>query len=32
MIAIPFLLYHGTLFGFIDTQYWGTLLIIVSAC
>jgi cardiolipin synthase (CMP-forming) len=31
MIAIPFLLYHGTLFRVIDTQYWGTLLIIVSA-
>jgi len=31
MIAIPFLLYHGTLFGLIDTQFWGTVLIIVSA-
>ena len=31
MIAIPFLLYHGTLFRFIDTQLWGTVLIIVSA-
>ena len=31
MIAIPFLLYHGILFGFIDTQLWGTVLIIVSA-
>jgi CDP-diacylglycerol---glycerol-3-phosphate 3-phosphatidyltransferase len=31
MIAIPFLLYHGTLFGVIDTQLWGTVLIIVSA-
>ena len=31
MIAIPFLLYHGTLFGLIDTQLWGTVLIIVSA-
>ena len=31
MIAIPFLLYHGTLFGVIDTKLWGTLLIYVSA-
>ncbi|MEO7152434.1 MAG: CDP-diacylglycerol--glycerol-3-phosphate 3-phosphatidyltransferase [Burkholderiaceae bacterium] len=31
MVAIPFLLYHGTLFGVIDTQFWGTLLIYVSA-
>ena len=31
MIAIPFLLYHGTLFRFIDTQAWGTVLIVVSA-
>ena len=31
MIAIPFLLFHGTLFGVIDTQRWGTVLIIVSA-
>ena len=31
MIAIPFLLYHGTLFDLIDTQFWGTVLIIVSA-
>ena len=31
MIAIPFLLYHGVLFGLIDTQLWGTVLIIVSA-
>ena len=30
MIAIPFLLYHGILFGLIDTQLWGTVLIIVS--
>ena len=27
MIAIPFLLYHGMLFGLIDTQLWGTVLI-----
>jgi CDP-diacylglycerol--glycerol-3-phosphate 3-phosphatidyltransferase len=31
MIAIPFLLYHGVLFGLIDTQLWGTVLIVVSA-
>ena len=31
MIAIPFLLYHGTLFGVIDTQLWGTWLIWISA-
>jgi CDP-diacylglycerol--glycerol-3-phosphate 3-phosphatidyltransferase len=31
MIAIPFLLYHGQLFRYIDTQLWGTVLIIVSA-
>jgi CDP-diacylglycerol--glycerol-3-phosphate 3-phosphatidyltransferase len=31
MIAIPFLLYHGTLFRFIDTRVWGTALIVVSA-
>ena len=31
MIAIPFLLYHGTLFGVIDTQFWGTWLIWISA-
>ena len=31
LIAIPFLLYHGMLFGIIDTQAWGTVLIIVSA-
>src|ERR1700712_4978165 len=31
MISIPFLLYHGMLFGVIDTQLWGTVLIIVSA-
>ncbi|MEO7116703.1 MAG: CDP-diacylglycerol--glycerol-3-phosphate 3-phosphatidyltransferase [Caldimonas sp.] len=31
MIAIPFLLYHGMLFGRIDTQLWGTVLIIASA-
>ena len=31
MVAIPFLLYDGRLFGFIDTAWWGTVLIIVSA-
>ena len=31
MIAIPFLLYHGTLFGLIDTQRWGTVLIWIAA-
>ncbi len=31
MVAIPFLLYHGTLFGLLDTQWWGTLLIWASA-
>ena len=31
MIAIPFLLYHGVLFGVVDTRWWGTLLIWVAA-
>ena len=31
MLAIPFLLYHGTLFEVIDTQRWGTVLIYASA-
>ena len=31
MVAIPFLLYHGRLFGLIDTQVWGTWLIYASA-
>jgi cardiolipin synthase (CMP-forming) len=31
MVAIPFLLYHGTLFGLIDTAVWGTVLIYISA-
>ena len=31
MVAIPFLLYHGTLFGLLDTQLWGTWLIYASA-
>ncbi len=31
MIAIPFLLFHDTVFGVIDTRVWGTWLIWVSA-
>jgi CDP-diacylglycerol--glycerol-3-phosphate 3-phosphatidyltransferase len=31
MVAIPFLLYDGRLFGFIDTHAWGTVLICVAA-
>ena len=31
MVAIPFLLFHGMLFGLIDTQLWGTWLIYASA-
>jgi cardiolipin synthase (CMP-forming) len=31
MVAIPFLLYHGTLFGVIDTNQWGRVLIWISA-
>jgi CDP-diacylglycerol--glycerol-3-phosphate 3-phosphatidyltransferase len=31
MIAIPFLLFNGTLFGVIDTNLWGHWLIWVSA-
>jgi CDP-diacylglycerol--glycerol-3-phosphate 3-phosphatidyltransferase len=31
MVAIPFLLYHGTLFGLIDTHWWGTVLIWLAA-
>ena len=31
MVAIPFLLFHGKLFGVIDTQLWGTVLIYLSA-
>ena len=31
MVAIPFLLYNGTLFEIIDTQIWGTVLIWISA-
>jgi cardiolipin synthase len=32
MVAIPFLLYDGALFGVIDTRLWGTVLIWVAAC
>ena len=31
MVAIPFLLYDGALFGVIDTRLWGTVLIVVAA-
>jgi cardiolipin synthase (CMP-forming) len=31
MVAIPFLLFHGKLFGVIDTHFWGTVLILVAA-
>jgi CDP-diacylglycerol--glycerol-3-phosphate 3-phosphatidyltransferase len=31
MVAIPFLLYNGTLFGVIDTRDWGAVLIVVAA-
>ncbi len=31
MVAIPFLLYDGRLFGLIDTHWWGTLLILAAA-
>ena len=31
MVAIPFLLYDGALFGVIDTRIWGTVLIYVAA-
>ncbi|MGZ8259803.1 MAG: CDP-diacylglycerol--glycerol-3-phosphate 3-phosphatidyltransferase [Caldimonas sp.] len=31
MIAIPFLLYDGRLFGIVDTRLWGTGLIILAA-
>lgn len=30
MVAIPFLLYDGRLFGLIDTHWWGTVLIIAA--
>jgi CDP-diacylglycerol--glycerol-3-phosphate 3-phosphatidyltransferase len=31
MVAIPFLLYDGRLFGLIDTHFWGTVLISIAA-
>jgi len=31
MIAIPFLLFDGVLFGVIDTRWWGTVLIWIAA-
>jgi CDP-diacylglycerol--glycerol-3-phosphate 3-phosphatidyltransferase len=31
MVAIPFLLFHGSLFGLIDTHVWGTVLIYCAA-
>ncbi|MFZ2988255.1 CDP-diacylglycerol--glycerol-3-phosphate 3-phosphatidyltransferase [Ideonella sp.] len=31
MVAIPFLLYDGTLLGLVSTQLWGTVLILLSA-
>jgi len=31
MVAIPFLLYDGRLFGLIDTRVWGTWLIWIAA-
>lgn len=31
MVAIPFLLYHGSLFGLLDTAWWGQLLVWVAA-
>lgn len=30
MVAIPFLLYDGHLFGWLDTRLWGTVLIIAA--
>ncbi|MET0382241.1 MAG: CDP-diacylglycerol--glycerol-3-phosphate 3-phosphatidyltransferase [Burkholderiaceae bacterium] len=31
MTAIPFLLFHGRLFGMIDTQWWGERLLVIAA-
>jgi CDP-diacylglycerol--glycerol-3-phosphate 3-phosphatidyltransferase len=31
MVAIPFLLYDGALFGVLDTRIWGTALMYVAA-
>ena len=30
MVSIPMLLFHGNLFGLIDTVYWGNLLLIIA--
>jgi CDP-diacylglycerol--glycerol-3-phosphate 3-phosphatidyltransferase len=31
MVAIPFLLFDGMLFGTVDTHLWGTVLIWIAA-
>ena len=31
MVAIPFLLFNGLLFGLIDTHVWGTWLLVIAA-
>ncbi|MGL4190064.1 MAG: CDP-diacylglycerol--glycerol-3-phosphate 3-phosphatidyltransferase [Sphaerotilus sulfidivorans] len=31
MVAIPFLLYDGRLFGVLDTQLWGTVAILIAS-
>lgn len=31
MIAIPMLLFNGTLFGIVDTRYWGAWLLVIAA-
>jgi len=31
MVAIPFLLFDGSLFGLIDTHLWGTGLLVIAA-
>jgi cardiolipin synthase len=31
MVAIPFLLFHGLLFGFVDTHTWGEYLLWIAA-
>jgi cardiolipin synthase (CMP-forming) len=31
MVAIPFLLFDGKLFGVIDTRVWGTVLLVIAA-
>ena len=31
MVAIPFLLFDGALFGVIDTHAWGTVLVWIAA-